>query len=415
MESGNELRSGTNNGFVAGELENNINIVEEQKHRLTFHNTVVTGEERQRSTHVFCGSPRQWCIELIVGDEETKPSNETLLLIAFVTFLLFAVCQTVASILAESKAMLGDSAAMLVDSFTYGFNLYAERKKPDATRKERLQLELIPPFISVTSLVGVTAYVISDALGTLLDGHDGDDPNTTVMAVFSTVNLLLDIVNIFCFAKARHFLGFTVSDTGTSLDHIYDHHVNATEHCKTYLKSSEGFLSEEKQISNEGIILYQGVSTDNSTDNEFNADANHREFASMERKISVYSDVTNTVAAFPDDDELFVGGNDDAANLNMCSAYTHVFADTVRSIAVMIAALVAGARDDVDAENADAIAAIIVSIFILISLGPLVRGMIYTWTELKACELDEEFELIDDADDDEDNTGNISTIEGEIA
>ena len=41
--------------------------------------------------------------------------------------------------------------------------------------------------------------------------------------------------------------------------------------------------------------------------------------------------------------------------------------------------------------------------------------MIYTWTELKACELDEEFELIDDADDDEDNTGNISTIEGEIA
>jgi len=131
-----------------------------------------------RRSVYFCTGPRQWCVELLRDDEE--PSNETLLSTAFVTFLVFCVCQTVASFLAHSQAMLGDSAAMWVDSFTYAFNLYAERKKSSSTRKERLRLELIPPLVSVISLVGVTSYIISDALSTIIGDKDIDDPNTAV-------------------------------------------------------------------------------------------------------------------------------------------------------------------------------------------------------------------------------------------
>eukprot|EP00978_Attheya_sp_CCMP212_P036072 scaffold161082_cov53-Attheya_sp.AAC.6 len=50
---------------------------------------------------------------------------------------------------------------------------------------------------------------------------------------------------------------------------------------------------------------------------------------------------------------------EDSANLNMCSAYTHVFADTVRSIALIIASGIAEFVDGVTSEVADATAALV--------------------------------------------------------
>jgi len=115
----------------------------------------------------------------------------------------------------------------------------------------------------------------------------------------------------------------------------------------------------------------------------------------------------NVHAALPDDDELYVGTKDDSANLNMCSAYTHVFADTCRSIAVMIAAFIAEFNENVSSKNADAYAAIAVSIFILLSLAPLLRGMVYTWTELQMCEEGDVIDIINE----EVNEGEISSGE----
>jgi len=344
-----------------------------------------------RRSVYFCTGPRQWCVELLRDDEE--PSNETLLSTAFVTFLVFCVCQTVASFLAHSQAMLGDSAAMWVDSFTYAFNLYAERKKSSSTRKERLRLELIPPLVSVISLVGVTSYIISDALSTIIGDKDIDDPNTAVMAIFSTLNLVLDLVNMACFAKARKLLGFAVLDTGSSLDHMYDHHYHrqpaisnhTVVHQKRYSKGSGIFENEQTSLfMDESSPSYQGKGL--STNEE---------------------ECENVHAALPDDDELYVGTKDDSANLNMCSAYTHVFADTCRSIAVMIAAFIAEFNENVSSKNADAYAAIAVSIFILLSLAPLLRGMVYTWTELQMCEEGDVIDIINE----EVNEGEISSGE----
>ena len=65
-----------------------------------------------------------------------------------------------------------------------------------------------------------------------------------------------------------------------------------------------------------------------------------------------------------------------------CSAYTHVFADTVRSVAVLIAAILGQFIEVVTPEVADAGAAIVVSAIILIALLPLLSGMVRTGCEL---------------------------------
>jgi hypothetical protein len=157
--------------------------------------------------------------------------------------MTFSVCQTIAAFIAGSEAMMGDSAAMLVDALTYLFNLIAERKKktyilaqqqeqlscssdhPELAQKLRvlkykrylLQLELIPPLLSVSTLLVVTGFVLHAAIRVLVldatrDTSEQSDPNIHIMMLFSVLNLLLDGLNIFCFAKAKHALGYSTQE-----------------------------------------------------------------------------------------------------------------------------------------------------------------------------------------------------------
>lgn len=85
-------------------------------------------------------------------------------------------------------------------------------------------------------------------------------------------------------------------------------------------------------------------------------------------------------------------------NTNMCSAYTHVIADTMRSSAVVIAAIISITVDTVNPNLADAWAAITVSLIIFISMIPLGRGLVQKCIQLR--HLDQER-----------NTNNIADIE----
>ena len=185
--------------------------------------------------------------------------------VAFVSFIGFASIQTVVAVIAQSEAMLGDSAAMVVDSMTYGFNLYAEKKKkknedfdedeisnadcgseieitPVAIggernettdndiryrrilrqRKRHLHLELMPPVMSVSVLLVVIGLVLHDSIHTLIiDAHRSEKeqsrPNLVLMMTFSVLNLVLDLVNVFCFARAKHLMGYkTDNGEGTN-------------------------------------------------------------------------------------------------------------------------------------------------------------------------------------------------------
>jgi Co/Zn/Cd efflux system component len=77
------------------------------------------------------------------------------------------------------------------------------------------------------------------------------------------------------------------------------------------------------------------------------------------------------------------------ANLNMCSAYTHVFADTLRGVAVLAAAGIAKVVPNVTPEIADATAAIVVSIVIAFTIMPLLHGLVKRVIELRLLVLEE--------------------------
>jgi Co/Zn/Cd efflux system component len=77
--------------------------------------------------------------------DTTIPSNEKLLGTEFVTFMSFSLTQLLFAVIAGSKTMMGDSAAMIVDAISYLFNYIAEReqKKFDAVRETKQKMLLI--------------------------------------------------------------------------------------------------------------------------------------------------------------------------------------------------------------------------------------------------------------------------------
>lgn len=155
-------------------------------------------------------------------DTPDGPTNDYVLGIAFYSFLGFTIVQTSYAIKAKSSAMVADSSAMFVDAGTYLCNLYAEGQKnrplteqelllPECIRNHkrklrRLYFEIVPPFFSVCTLLYVTCTTLRDSLDTLAghyDDTDNSEPDLNVMIFFSSVNLILDLVNVTCFARVN--------------------------------------------------------------------------------------------------------------------------------------------------------------------------------------------------------------------
>lgn len=230
-------------------------------------------------------------------------SNETVLLGAFLSFMLFVVFEVIAGLQAQSLSLIGDAASMAVDAMTYLANFLAVRAmRIRGTRgggalstTEVLIYEVLPPSISMTVLLGVTVFILSDAVETLTDG-DAERGSTEeevsrgmTMLIFGGINLAVDVVNVVFFIKREH-------------------------------QSSAGGGSA----------------------------------------LSV----------------LCLGGEpvDGSGELNMASAWTHVFADTLRSVTVMISGTVA-VMGAASADRADAVGALVVSAMVLVVVGPVSREL----------------------------------------
>ena len=67
----------------------------------------------------------------------------------------------------------------------------------------------------------------------------------------------------------------------------------------------------------------------------------------------------------------------------------HVFADTLRSIAVLVAASLSELVEGITPEEADASAAVVVSALIVLSLIPLLKGLIQSNHELRLIKAEE--------------------------
>lgn len=115
-------------------------------------------------------------------------------------------------------------------------------------RLHRLYLELVPPLISVTTLLVVTIFAFRDALSVLLGKqpiNTADQPNVTVMLLFSALNLGLDAVNVTCFARAGQSIGlYQAAHEIPDARHNHTEYIEASE--TTPLKSSS--LSQSQSV-----------------------------------------------------------------------------------------------------------------------------------------------------------------------
>ena len=216
--------------------------------------------------------------------------------------------------------MVADSSAMMIDSLTYLFNSYAERIKNKSLNetddetiseddrelrrlkrtRQRLWLEILPPLCSVMTLIVLTICIIKDAVDTLMEPYnvgmdDGkvsisseSDPNIGMMFFFSALNLGLDILNVSCFARAKHAFGFAVIDK--------DRH--------RYMLAYDGSLHNEFADSLKGSRSELDLSGMDSDEENFTA--SYCSVSEERRKLS-----QSEGSLQPPE-----------INLNMCSAYT---------------------------------------------------------------------------------------------
>ena len=267
-----------------------------------------------------------------IDELSPPPSNKKLLCIAFVSFQSFATVQIFVALYAGSEAMLGDSVAMMVDALTYLFNLIAERQKEvyaerlkqqtnfsseitDVTRTRMVlqyrkythQLELIPPLVSVSILMVVTVVVMRESVHTLIldsqrDASLQSDPNIDLMVIFSFFNLLLDVLNVGCFASASHALGYKTTSIGDRDG------IEMTSKTDVPGETCHTFESDNADISS-------GIDDDYDSDDIETDEALQEELDS--------NDTESASSGSHDSDNRFNSGdNNDSTNLNMCSAYT---------------------------------------------------------------------------------------------
>ncbi|GAX14854.1 hypothetical protein FisN_29Lh064 [Fistulifera solaris] len=274
-----------------------------------------------------------------------RPSNEYVLNVAFLSFLAFTTLQLFFAVIAKSHAMMEDCIAMFVDVITYLFNFLAERLKHKVSegnfndsgsgRLYRLYLELIPPFLSVVTLLIVTILGLKTAIKTLREApkDQGSQPDITIMLWFSGLNLLLDFLNVTCFARVDQAIGIS------------------------QLQNQFNLFRSQRDESSEMIAT---------------------EATELLAKGRQHNGCTTC-----DEDEMSVSSDDTEAkgglNLNMCSAWTHICADTLRSLAVLVAASFAAICPKIiTPADADSWGSIVVSIVILASLVPLFEGLYIT-------------------------------------
>jgi len=314
---------------------------------------------------------------------------------AFISFVLFVLVQAFFALMANSQSMLADCEAMSVDALTYLFNLCAERiKNRPFTEKEldlssstreyyrelqRLSLELIPPAISVATLIAVTVVTLREAFGTLFgktaEEEEAENVSAMIMLLFSSANLLLDVVNMTCFARADSTFSLDLVRRGTvsismGVQEVY------RRSSFTIRNDSAGLQQAVETSPHEqtGLLAYSAESFQNSYQQDENQNDDD----------SVLQSPSNSAARFArfSSSRLTPSAPHELVNLNMCSAWTHVCADTMRSAAVLIAAALAFLVPGLVPTVADSLAAVVVSFIILVSLFPLLQGLFLTAIEI---------------------------------
>ena len=253
-------------------------------------------------------------------DERTRP-----LWSAFVGNTVFTTAQVFGATFANSLAMFSDTSTMFVDSITYLVSLIAEHQRVRCGVRGAAAAELGASAFSVIALFAVTIAVTNDAARRITTHEEEEDVDPRIMLGFTIVNLFVDIFMCAPFVKL--------------------------------LRRRPGRRSGQSSALVESTIVLSDA-PQASEPSESRAES---------RVVVVPQDGERSPRDEPAAGNDGGGGLDlDASKeLNLFSAFAHVFADTLRTLTVLTCALLVWVAG-VPPETADAVGALIVSGIVLV-------------------------------------------------
>lgn len=274
--------------------------------------------------------------------------------------------------------MMADCAAMFIDVITYLFNFLAERLKHSKrggstkqVRLRRLYLELVPPSISVTSLLLVIFTTLREAFTTILivdESQQSETPDLTIMVIFSALNLLLDVMNVGCFARVDQMGGFFVPKLDIKDDQDDD--------------DNDDLLTEITPLVGQSISRHMDSESDERSSNSGSKGGFNLNMCSAWSKYPLsFMCVQYICVCLPIKHELI---HPHFLSVDQYLPTAHVAADTLRSTSVLLSAGLASLCPNLlSPASADSYGAILVSIIILISLIPLLQGIVRIYRKIQ--------------------------------
>ena len=314
----------------------------------------------------------QWCESCkLTGIKLFLPrlSNQRLLQVTTSLFLLFVIAEFIGSIRSNSLSLLGDASAMSIDVVAYLCNMIAEYLKRnssnDLSAGTNFTLTILVPLFSIMCLVVVTSYIIYDAILVLRNPPEVDDVSIEVLYCFSGVNLLIDIIcSVLFLARSKD-----IFDEPSLLPHIH-----------VFMESSVE-LAEEDFIHNDEDLIHE-VTTETPVTISFSNCCNKRgrDYCSfMYSQSSHYTTICGIEISHISSTQsnvITTPITQTRKNFNMISAFSHIGGDSLRTVSVIIAATISLCTG-IDGDIMDAVAAIFVSIVIIIAIFPLLISLYY--------------------------------------
>mmetsp|Transcript_343 Transcript_343/g.490 ORF Transcript_343/g.490 Transcript_343/m.490 type:complete len:412 (-) Transcript_343:679-1914(-) len=279
--------------------------------------------------------------------------NIKTLLTVIVLFSVVSIAQLLGSWFANSLALLGDSISMGIDTLTFCGNLYAEC----SISKHRVTIQLVASGISLFALSIFTISVIVEAIDRLYYS-DKYTVDPYIVLGFSFVGLCFDVI---CFV-AYYYWGSDPFDP-TAFEPEYGQHKKLEDK-----PSSKAMITSERRFS----LGPPPPSRENTYPAQrANGFYSEREESGKEATTVLSREPTSLELSSPEYEAMV---EVEMARINMCSALMHVGSDALRSITTLIEGLLI-LYTDLDSENTDAVASLIVSSIIVI--GTI--GAIWQW------------------------------------
>ena len=284
----------------------------------------------------------------------------------------FTVAQTFGAAAANSLALAGDTGTMYVDSGTYAINIATEYHKERVGADGAAKIELLSAAISVLALAAVTVKVSFDAVerlrttGAAAAAQADVDPK--IMLVFTTVNLFVDFG--MCASIVLRRTGGMARCVGVRCPSLGGCCCCCCECSSCCMPGRVPGGSAVVPVRRRGLRLtWAGKPTGRSPSQS----ARHRPPSTPRQKFSPLRSMPAEAAETAEEaseasadvslgqvaalaTELDVSPRHD---LNVCSAFAHVLADTMRTLTVMACSLLVWVGG-LDAGTTDAIGSLIV-------------------------------------------------------